>query len=311
MPLLMRKLALLAKLEVTYGTDPVPTGGANAMLVRNASVTPIEMVTESRELYRPYLGNSEDVIGAFFGRMRFDVEAAGAGAAGTVPKYGALLRACMMAETVVAGAGVTYTPVSTAIDSLTMYFHLDGVLHKFIGARGNVSFRGSNRAATMFGFEFMGLFVPVTDAALPTADYSGFIAPLAFNKANTPTFTIHGVTGAVLRNFSWNMNNQVVYRNLVNSEMVRITDRKPTGSIEMGAELMAVKNWFSTVRDAATGAVQLIHGTVAGNIVEFNMPAMQLNSLSYSEFEGDAMLSASTKLMPTGSGNNELNIVVR
>jgi hypothetical protein len=311
MPLLMRKLAILTKLEVTYGVDPVPTGAANSILARNVKLTPITTVRESRDLYRPFLGNSDDVIGAFYGQIQFDVEAAGAGTAGGIPGYGPLLRACGFAQVNNPGVSTVYTPVSGSFESCVQYMYLDGVLHKFMGARGSVSFKGSYRSATLWSFDFMGLFVPVLDAALPTVNYSAFVAPLAFNKANTPTFNIHGVNGAVLRNLSFDLANQVVYRNLVNSETVRIVDRKPVGAIEMQAELMAVKNWFNTVRDAATGTMQVVHGTVPGNIIEITTPALQLSELSYGEFEGDAMLTGNTKLMPTTAGNDEMLITVR
>ena len=310
MPLLMRKLAVLAKLETAYGVDSTPTGAANAILARNVAVTPIATVREARDLYRPYLGNSSNVIGAFYGQLRYEVEAAGGGAAGAIPGYGPLLRACAMAQVNTPGVNTVYTPVSQNFESIVQYFYLDGVLHRFLGNRGDWGFRGSNRSATMFTFDFMGLFVPVADAVLPTAVYSGFVDPLAFNKANTPVFTIHGLTAQILRNFTFSMGNQVVYRNLVNSEAVRIVDRKPVGTLEMGAELMATKNWFNTVRDATTGNLVLEHGTVAGNIVAISAPALQLNELSYSAFEGDAMLSASTKFMPL-NGNDEFTLTVR
>lgn len=311
MPLTYRKLAVLAGPESTYGLDPGLTGGAHAILARNVSITPIEMVTESRDLYRPYLGNSEDVIGAFFGRMQYEVEAAGSGALGIAPAYGPLLQGCGFAQVINPGVSVVYTPVSSNLVSLAKYFYLDGVLHKFAGARGNVGFRATNRSATMWAFNFAGLFVPVSDSPLPAADYGAFQRPLALNKANTPTFTIHGVAGAVLRSMSFDMGNQVVYRNLVNSELVRITDRKPVGTIEMGAEVMAVKNWFNTVRDAQTGALQLVHGTTPGNVIEINAPRWQFTSLNYSDFEGDAMLTGNSKLMPGASGNDEVSITVR
>lgn len=311
--LLFRKLAVLAKIETVYGTDAVPTGAANAMLVRNAQINPLSVEAQARDLQRPFLGNSEDIVGAFYGSMSFEVEAAGAGAAGTVPKYGVLLRGCGMAEVVTAATDVTYTPVSSAFESLTMYFNLDGVLHKFTGARGNVGFRGNNREATLWTFNFTGLFKPVTDAVLPSVDYSGFIKPLALNTANTPTFSLHGVTGAaaVLRNISLDLANQVNYRNLVNSEMVQILDRKPVGTIEMEATNMATKNWWNAVRDSTTGVLQLIHGTVAGNIIEINAPAAQITAPTYSDFEGAAMMSGGLKLQPTSAGNDEIELVIR
>jgi hypothetical protein len=311
--LLFRKLAVLAKIETVYGTDSVPTGAANAMLVRNVQINPLSVEAQSRDLQRPFLGNSEDIVGAFYGSMSFEVEASGAGAAGTAPKYGVLLRGCGLAQVISAGVSVTYTPVSSAFESLSMYFNLDGVLHKFTGVRGSVSFRGTNREATLWSFAFTGLFQPVVDVPLPTVDYTGFIRPLALNTANTPTFALHGVSGAnaVLRSISIDLANQVNYRNLVNSELVQILDRKPVGTIEMEATNMATKNWWNVVRDSTTGAMQLVHGTVAGNIVEITAPAVQITAPTYSDFEGAAMMSGGLKLQPTSAGNDELAIIVR
>jgi hypothetical protein len=310
MPLINRRQALLAKLETTYATDPVPTGAADAIIVRNVQPTPIEVTREARELLRPYLGNSSDVIGARFSRLRFDVEVAGSGTAGTAPKYGPLLRACGMAQVLNAGVSVVYTPISTAPESVTLYLHLDGVLHKFIGARGSVSLRAQYRSAPLFSFDFTGFFVPVTDASLPTATYSLQGTPLAFNKENTPTFALHGVSSAVIRSFSFDLANQVVYRNIINSEVVRIVDRKPTASFEIGAELMAIKNWFNVVANAEQGSMNLVHGTTAGNIVQIGAPAVQLNGITQGDMEGDVMYTASAVLQPS-SGNDEISITVR
>lgn len=312
MPLLYRRMAITAKIETTYGTDSVPTGAANAMLVRNVRVSPLTVESEARELMRPYLGNSEDIVGAFYGGLQFDVECAGAGGAGTVPKYGPLLRGCGMAEVIAAGVSVTYTPISTAFESLSMYFYLDGVLHRFTGARGSVAARLNNRQAAMFQFNYQGLFQPVSDSAVPAAVYTGFQVPLAMNTANTPTFNLYGVAGsaAPLRNLSLDLANQVSYRNLVGSEAVQILDRKPAGQIEFEATTVAVRNWWNNVRDAFSGALQIVHGTQPGNIVEFTAPRVQLTGPNYGDFEGGAMFQAGLKLNPN-AGNDELAIIVR
>ena len=42
MPLLSRRQLLLAEIETTYGVDPTPLVGSNAILVRNIEVTPLE-----------------------------------------------------------------------------------------------------------------------------------------------------------------------------------------------------------------------------------------------------------------------------
>ena len=61
MTLLTRKQLLLVKTESTYGTDSSPAG-TDALLVRSIDVTPLESDVVSRDLIRPYLGNSEQLL---------------------------------------------------------------------------------------------------------------------------------------------------------------------------------------------------------------------------------------------------------
>lgn len=304
-----RKLALLAKIETTYGIDAVPTGAANAILARNVNVTPLEVEEEVRDIYQPYLGNLGSIVTAFYGKIDYEVEIAGAGAAGTAPKYGPLLRSCSLAEVISAGVSVTYTPVSSGFEAVSKYFYLDGVLHKFLGTRGSVSAGFSAKGVPMWKFSYVGLFQPVTDAALPTATYTGFVTPLAVNKANTPTFTIHGIA-AVMKSLTLDLANEVKYRNLVNYEGVDNVDRKPGGSLEIESNLMAVKNWFDIARNKTAGALNIIHGTTAGNIVQIQAPSVQINQPRYQEADGIVMLNAGLTLQPS-SGNDEISIVVK
>ena len=136
MPLLSRKRLLLAKLETTYGTDPTPVVGSDAILVRNIEVTPLEVDTVNRELIRPFLGQADQLLAQQRVLINFEVELAGSGSAGTAPAYGPLLQACRCTETVVSSTSVTYAPNSAAPPkSATIYFHNDGVLHKATGGR--------------------------------------------------------------------------------------------------------------------------------------------------------------------------------
>ena len=77
-----RNTAILAKIEATYGTDATPTEAANALLVSNVSINPLNAQNVSRDLIRPFLGGSEQLVGAANIELSFDVELAGAGAAG-------------------------------------------------------------------------------------------------------------------------------------------------------------------------------------------------------------------------------------
>jgi hypothetical protein len=101
----VRKLLILAKIEATYGTDVLPAG-ADAILVTNASLKPLEAEVIDRDFVRSYLGASGKIMAGDYAKLEFSVELAGAGAAGTAPKWGRLARACAMSETITAGVDV-------------------------------------------------------------------------------------------------------------------------------------------------------------------------------------------------------------
>ncbi len=92
-----RKKLLLAKIESAYNTDPTMIG-ANAMLVSNLNVTPLNASLVSRNLVRPYYGNSQNLIAEKSVQVDFQVEMVGAGSMGTAPAFDALLRACALAK---------------------------------------------------------------------------------------------------------------------------------------------------------------------------------------------------------------------
>jgi cell wall assembly regulator SMI1 len=97
---LIRNTAILAKIEVTYGTDPTPTGGSNALLVSNLTINPINAQNVDRDIIRAYLGGSEQLLGTRYQEMSFDVEMVGSGTVAVAPAWGPLLRACGMGETI-------------------------------------------------------------------------------------------------------------------------------------------------------------------------------------------------------------------
>lgn len=304
MPLFFRKLPILAKIETTAGTDAAPTGAANAMLVRNVTLSPLEMELEERNVSRPYMGNSDSVIASTWQRMEFEVELAGAGAAGTVPKYGPLLRACGMSETISAGVEVAYSPVSTAPERLTIYANLDGVLHKMTYGAGNVAWDFTARKTPFMKFSFIGFFLPVTDVVLPTAVYTGFQVPLAFNKANATTARL--LSGdAVIQQLKVDLANKLVYRNLANHESTQIVDRNPRGRVVGEATTVATRDVFGSISAGTSGQTKVVHGTVTGNMVELVCAQAQLVNPKYSESDGIAMLDSELIIKPT-SGNDEI-----
>lgn len=309
MPLLTRRRTILAKIESTYGTDPTPTGSSNAILVRNLNITPLNAETASRDLVRAYMGASESLIATKNVAIDFEVEMAGSGAAGTAPAYGPLLRACGLAETVTSGVKVAYAPVSTSFESVTLYFNVDGVLHKITGARGNVEARITSGQIPVFAFTFTGLYNAPTDASLPTVDYTGFVTPLASNNTNTTGFSFFSHAG-VLESLTLNLNNAVNFRSLIGSESVLITDRQAGGTVVFEAPTIATKDFFASALASTLGSLEVVQGTTAGNRVKLASTRVDIVNPTYQDNNGVHMLSVPYVLVPSSTGNDELTIEV-
>lgn len=309
MALFWLKKAILAKIESAYGTDPVPTGAANAILARNVTITPLELEMNARDVALPYFGSLADVPGSAQVKIEFECEMASAGAAGTAPAYGPLLRACGLSETINAGVSVVYAPISAAFEAVSIYFNVDGVRHVITGCRGNVSGDLSNNAIPVYKFSFTGIYNAPTDVSLPTLTLTAWKVPLPVNKVNTTPASLHGYAG-VMANLTFDLGNAVSFRPYINAaEEVRLSGRKVVGSVAMEAGTVAAKDWFGIAKAGTTGVLTLTHGTVAGSKVKIDAPAVQLIAPKYEDSDGITMISMDL-MMATVSGNDEITITV-
>jgi len=308
MPLLSRKRLILAKTESTYGTDPTPTGSSNAILIRNLEVTPLQADVVTRDLIRPYLGNSDQLLANTRVEITFEVELAGSGTAGTAPAYGPVLKACGLSETVVATTSVTYAPVSASFSSCTIYFHNDGIRHKLTGCRGTWSVSAEVGAIPFISFTMTGIYNAPTDETLPTPTYSNQVAPLIFKNGNTSNFSIFSYSGC-LQSLSFDVANEVIYRELVGcTKEVLITNRGPNGTAVIEAPSIATKDFFTIANGSSTGSITFQHGATAGNIVTFTAPQSDIGSPTYSDQDGIQMLNLPYLAIPSSSGNDEVSL---
>lgn len=301
----MRKTLVLAKVQTSAGADATPAAATNAILCRATNITPVSAEFTERNLIRPYMGNSGSVAVTQYSQIELEVELAGSGTAGTAPAFGPLLRACGLAETIEAGVDVQYTPVSDNFDLITVYANLDGILHKMVDCRATVRLDISSRAIPFLAFTIMGRYAAPTDTALPNdTDYSMFRKPLGVNKTNTPAWSLGGYTGC-LQSFQMDLANQLVWRSLIGCEGAEITDRSPTGSAVLELPSIANFNWPSFVTSGELKAFSITHGAAAGNIVQVDLPKVQLTDPSYSDQDGIAMLNLNLQIQPD-AGNDEL-----
>ena len=305
---LTRKRLLLAKTESTYGTDPTPTGAANAVLVRNLEITPLQAETVTRDLIRPYLGNSDQLLAQTRVEVTFEVELAGSGAAGTAPAYGPVLQACGLSETVSASTSVTYAPVSASFSSCTLYFHNDGIRHKVTGCRGSFELSAEVGQIPVISFSMTGIYNAPTDETLPTPTYANQVAPLIFKNGNTSNFSVFSYAGC-LQSLNFQIANDVIYRELVGcTKEVLITNRNPAGTAVIEAPSIAAKDFFTIANGSSTGSITFQHGASAGNIVTFTAPQSDIGSPAYSDQDGIQMLNLPYLAIPTSAGNDELSL---
>jgi len=307
MALLSRKRLILAKAESTYGTDSTPAG-TDAVLVRNLDITPLSGDLVSRDLIRPYLGNYDQLIAKTSVAISFEVELAGSGTAGTAPRYGAILKACGMSETIVASTSVTYAPVSASFSSVTIYFNVDGVLHKLTGCRGDVSMSCAVGQIPTLKFSMTGVYNSPTDTAQPAVTYSAQATPLVFRQGNSSAFSFFSYSG-VLQSVEFNMANSIVYRELVGgTKEALITDRKPAGTVMIEAPTIATKDFFTAALGTSTGALTFLHGTTAGNKVTFTASQVDVLNPTYQDQDSVMMLSVPYVATPTTAGNDEFSL---
>lgn len=307
---LTRKRAVLAKIETTYGTDPTPTGVANAILVKNLTITPLAANMVSRDLVRAYIGGFDQLVANQHVECAFEVEMVGSGSLGTAPAYGPLLRACGMSETITASTKVEYAPISTGFESITLYYNVDGVLHKITGARGSVQLAMATGQIPTFKFTFTGIYNAPTDTALPSTTLTGFKTPLAVNNTNTGAFSFFGVSTLVLSDFNLNVGNAIDFRNLVGAQYAQLTDRQSSGDLTIEGVPMATFNAFTTALGTSYGAISITHGTVSGYKVQIDVSNADIGNPTYEDQNGVNMLKVPFFAIPSSAGNDEFKITI-
>lgn len=274
MALNWNRKVLLSKIEGPYGVDSAPTGGANAILATNVSIDPMKGQDVSRELELTTLGAQPTVPVGVHATIKFEVELAASGIAGTAPAWGPLLRACAVAETIAAGVSVTYNPVSTAHESASIHFQVEGTRYVIVGARGTASMKIEAQAIPKIAFEFTGLFTAPGEVAFPVANLAAWAKPIVATKANTPVFTLNG-QALVLRSLELDLANEVVTRFLIGSENVFITAKNEKISAVVEAVPLTTLNPYALALAQTAVPLVLTHGVGAGKIVTLNAPLAQ------------------------------------
>lgn len=305
----MRNLLVMAKAQVARGTPATLAAADDAILCSAVTPNLIKAEFVARNLIRPYMGNSPTSTAGVHRGIEFTVELAGSGAAGTAPAFASLLLGCGMAETVDAGVDVRYAPVTTGQTYLTLACNLDGMQFLLTDAIGTVAFEMNPKGIPVMRFSFLGNYVAATDTVMPSgADFSAFLRPLTVGRINTPTFTLGGASPCV-EQFSMDLANELVWRELINCGGAHRTDRKPSATLVIELPTVATRAWGESIRTNEEMALNVVHGVTAGNRVGVIAPnATVSQEPSITDSNGIAMLNLSMNLNPA-TGDDELELV--
>lgn len=277
--MLIRKTTLLGKIEATYGVDAAPTAALNAIRARNVQFKEIgeELV---RDFDRSSLSPLPHVIGEKYGELSFETELKGSGAAGTPPEIGPCFRSCGFAETIIPATSVAYDPSSASFSSGTFYAYRDGILHKFLGARGTADFDLPVGKYGLAAWKLQGLYVPVADAALVAGTYNATLPPVIVSAA----FSVGGYS-AVATKLAISLANELAFRKDLNSangirEILITGWAERGGSFDPEAVLEATHPFFGNWAAGVQAALTVTIGSAAGNRCVVTGPKLQYKSIS-------------------------------
>lgn len=304
--MLVNREVILAGVESTYNVAESLTG-SDAILVEAPSWSHEGARMVERNNVKASLAMDQRVWAGTLKQVTFEVEMKGSGAAGTAPEMAPLLRGCGLGETVVASTSVTYAPVSTGHESITIMYYSDGIRHTLTGCRGSVSFTLEAGSFGKASFTFTGHEATPTDTALVTPTYDSTVPP---PLVNVP-FSIGGYS-AVITNLAVDLGNTISTPSDISATdgygEILLTKRDVTGSFNPEQVLVATKNYISEWKAGTTGALTTgVVGSTAGNRYTVSGPACYYSEIAPGDADGKRIFELSCGFAES-SGDDEISI---
>ena len=275
------RILLAALSGGTYGGNPNP-GPADAVRINDdLAIVPIEAELVERNQLAGFGGmTNSSLLANVLRKITFSCELTTSGTPGTPPAHGIFLRACGMAETIVAGVSVTYTPIDdiATMEDIALCPYIDGVKFQMLGSRGQVSISGSRNGNGLIGnFTFMGRYSPVTEDWPVSPTFGNHADPLAFESGNTDQASILGFA-ACIESFNLDKGNNLVPRNLANcSHTVEITNRKVSGTVDIELPKPTAFDLYTEIKNRTEGLITLRQLDASGGYTIVNVNHAVLN----------------------------------
>lgn len=317
---LIRKTVILAKLEDAYGVDSIPEGAANALVVSNVSINPLNAEWIKRDIIREYLGASEELPGASYVECGFDIELVGAGTAGLAPAWGPLMRSIGFAEVITEDVRVDYLPISGGFESSSIRYFDDGVMHKLLGVRGTASLNLTVGEKPVISFKMMGIDGGIVALGNPTTNLTAWRVPQIVTDDNSGNITI-GCTHAIevapafvggtefpSQGLTIDLGVTATFQKILGGKSIAITDREVTGAVKLKQTAAQEVAFMAKVKSAEKATLGLVHGTVPNDKVAVFLSAAQFKEPTKEDLNGERMIGYNVRATPV-DGNDEIRII--
>jgi len=229
------------------------------------------------------------------------------------PAWMAVNRVCGFDAGVAGGSSVVQSLINPwTSPSATAWPFYDNLKVAALGCRGNLQLTFEDDEVPMFNYTMMG-FPPagiVSEVALGALTFANQADPLVVSTANT-TFTFDGYAAA-LRRLTIDVGAKTDPRSLTGpADRVAMRNREITGVALVEFPDLGTKNFYAKMLSRATGALQVVHGTTAGNIVQVDGARAETGLISMPEDQGFLMGNIPFRLLPSAAGNDELVITAK
>lgn len=304
--------AVFVGIEATYGTDILPTAGTDVLLTEEFKLEAANVEKQTRNIDRLGLGGTEDAIGAMSAKVSFKVPLTGSGTAGEAAAYSTTIRAHQFNTVLSAGTSCTHNLVSSSVESASIYFYKGDRLRKLLGYRGSAGFMFKKGEIAYLVCDGMALYAEGEDGEQPPApNLTTTQTPIVVTNKNTPVFTFGG-TALALMSLDISPPGNVKHRDVPNQEEVRISDRRNySGKLTVLQRTLANFDPESLMKNHTLSALVLQHGVAAGDIVELTAGQVQIVGVSEGVDEGDATWELDLNIVATGSGDDDLKLVLK
>lgn len=300
MPTIYDRL-LLAKIEVTKGTDSVPVVGTNAVRIKSGKLQ-FTQDPIARQVVKQTFGNLPHLVGKQVVQLELEIDLKGSGTAGTAPEYGPLLQACGLSETIVAVTSAAYDPLTTSHKAVTLYWYEDGLLWKLLGSVGKCSFSAQIGAVPSLKFTFMAAYVAPTAVTCPTGAVYQASAPIVMSSADIVN------DGAVVKvgAFSFEEGNDVQHHYTTAQSEFTISNRQP--KIKLTKDSISTAAEWTALNAGTNAALSATFGTTAGNKLVLTAPVARRESVNASFRADRSTLEISYGLFET-SGDDQFKFL--